>query len=50
MILDDLLMLQRDLAHFKDVFSDSRVILKYVAPTAVDMTELSFTSSITLSC
>lgn len=38
-------MEQRDMAHCKDVFCVSCVKLEYVAPTAVDITELSFTSS-----
>lgn len=46
MILEELLMEQRDMAHCKDVFCVSCVKLEYVAPTAVDITELSFTSSL----
>ena len=43
MTLDDLLMMQRDLAHCKDVFGVNGVVLKYVAPTAVDILELCVT-------
>ena len=46
MILDDLLMVQRDIAHCKDTFSVSTVALENVTRTAVDNTELSFTSSL----
>lgn len=46
MIPDDLLMAQRDIAHCKDTFSVSTVALENVTPTAVDNTELSFTSSL----
>lgn len=49
MTLHDLLMAWRDILHCKDVFSVSSVQLEYVAPTAVDNDELSFTSSLKLT-